>query len=171
MGSSSPRLINDVIADNHAEHIASGVFVFSGKPSFYQVTLARNSGGDGSGLYLDNLYNTHSTIVMTNTILVDQSLGITVSLGTTATLNGVLWYNNGNNYSGLGSVTVNSPTTGNPAFTPDGYHLTAGSAAINAGVPSGVATDIDGELRLGIPDLGADEYVPRILLPVVMRIP
>ena len=55
---------------------------------------------------------------------------------------------------------------GNPAFVNAGaagavdYHLAAASAAIDAGVDSGVSTDLDGEARprWGAFDIGADEY-------------
>lgn len=50
---------------------------------------------------------------------------------------------------------------GDPAFGADGYHLTAGSAAIDKGVPAGVFTDINSQPRsASTPDLGADEYWP-----------
>jgi len=171
MESSNPTIINTVIADNQAGFKASGVYVLGSKPQFIQVTLARNTGGDGSGVHLSHDYNLHSTVAMTNTILVDQTVGITVAVQSVATLNGVLWNGNGINFNGAGTITVTHPISGNPVFAVDGYHLTAGSAAINAGVLSGVTTDIDGDSRIGFPDLGADEYILRIYLPLVIRIP
>ncbi len=46
-----------------------------------------------------------------------------------------------------------------PAWGETGdYHLTAGSAAIDAGVPAGVPRDLDGRFRDPSPDLGAYEY-------------
>ena len=45
-----------------------------------------------------------------------------------------------------------------------------GSPAIDQGLNAGIADDIDGEARLGIPDLGADELVERYLfLPMIVR--
>ena len=75
---------------------------------------------------------------------------------------------------GDGFITVTREITGDPAFAPDGYHLTAGSAAIDQGIDAGVTTDIDNQPRpQGIaPDLGADEYwLPdkRVYLPLVLR--
>jgi hypothetical protein len=65
---------------------------------------------------------------------------------------------------------VQNQVTGDPAIAADGYHLTAGSAAIFAGVDTSVVTDIDGDDRpFGYPDLGADEWVGRIYLPLVLR--
>jgi uncharacterized repeat protein (TIGR01451 family) len=97
---------------------------------------------------------------MTNSILVSQTVGITVTAGSTATLNGALWFGNGANTGGAGDITVNHEITGDLAFAPDGYHLTAASAAIDQGVDAGVTTDIDGDPRpIGAGyDLGADEF-------------
>ena len=39
-------------------------------------------------------------------------------------------------------------------------HLVSEATAINAGVPTSVVEDIDGDPRDGSPDVGADEYVP-----------
>jgi hypothetical protein len=73
---------------------------------------------------------------------------------------GVLWFSTPVTVSQLGAtVNVQHQYQGDPAFGADGYHLTAGSAAIDKGVPAGVLTDIDGQPRsTSTPDLGADEY-------------
>ena len=59
-----------------------------------------------------------------------------------------------------------------PRFAPDGYHLTAHSAAISRGVDAGVATDIDGQPRDYHPDIGADEFYARdhtLYMPLLLR--
>ncbi|MDY7080093.1 MAG: choice-of-anchor Q domain-containing protein, partial [Chloroflexota bacterium] len=77
--------------------------------------------------------------------------------------------------AGGGTVTVAHATTGDPAFVnPEqgDYHILATSAALDAGVDSGVATDIDGHSRPQYDgyDLGADELSPIYLYyPVVLR--
>jgi hypothetical protein len=48
------------------------------------------------------------------------------------------------------------------------------SAAIDTGTAAGVTRDIDDEPRLGIPDIGADEYwapgaLKAVFLPLVLR--
>ncbi len=75
-----------------------------------------------------------------------------------------LWNVTGGNASGVrpGDVVVGVGTDlfGDPLFAGDGYHLGAGSAALDAGVDVGVTTDIDGEARPqggSVPDMGADE--------------
>jgi hypothetical protein len=95
-------------------------------------------------------------------------VGITVADGNTATLNGVLWYSNTMNCN---RCTITKEYTGSPAFAADGYHLTRDSAAIDRGVTSTVAIDIDGDARpqgSGY-DLGVDEFVVHIYLPFIMR--
>ena len=77
---------------------------------------------------------------------------------------------------GDGFVGVVNPYTGDPRFAPDGYHLTANSAAIDKGVSgSGVTRDIDGDPRPfgAASDLGADEYTfplnRKLYLPLLRR--
>ena len=59
---------------------------------------------------------------------------------------------------------------GDPLFvSPGNYHLAAGSPAIDAGVDAWVTTDYDGHARpmgRGF-DIGADEVVPLVFLPLV----
>lgn len=96
--------------------------------------------------------------------------------GSTTTLEATLWYGNGSDAGGGGYIftgTVN--VYDDPAFVDPSawdYHLTAGSAAIDAGVDAGVTTDIDGDPRpigAGV-DIGADEYRRyTIYLPIVMK--
>jgi uncharacterized repeat protein (TIGR01451 family) len=89
-------------------------------------------------------------------------LGITLTAGNSASLESTLWYSNGADWAGSGTITASNNYTGNPAFLdPAGgdYHLGSTSAAINKGIAAGVPFDIDGEIRDGIPDLGADEFL------------
>lgn len=168
-------LVNNVIADNQAGRTGSGLYT-SGHHQLLHTTLlhttiARNHGGDGSGIYLNR-----GNVALTNTILVSHTVGITVAAGNTATLNGVLWYGNAAaNTGGAGAITVTNAIIGDPVFMPDGYHIAAGSAAFNTGVDSGVRMDIDHHPRpYQIPDLGADEYWPPgtlkyIYLPLMLH--
>jgi uncharacterized repeat protein (TIGR01451 family) len=169
---------NTAITDNQAERAGSGVlYEGSSWSQWFHTTVARNGstdltaghGGDGRGI-LVNWYPIDSIILpgwlaMTNTLIASQTVGITVSEAITelpdaVTLDGVLWYGNGANTGGTGVITITHAYTGNPAFAPDGYHLTAASAAIDGGVESEVLTDLDGEARpngVGY-DVGADEF-------------
>lgn len=139
--------------------------------SQYSTIIARNSGGDGSGIYVTDIFGSSSIVALTNTILVSHTAGITVAANNTATLNGVLWYSNTINYGGEGSIIATNVYTGNPAFAADGYHLTGASAAIDRGVNAGVDDDIDGDPRpmcYGY-DLGADEIRCLLYLPVILK--
>jgi hypothetical protein len=169
---STSMLTNNVIVNNHATNVGSGLSIGGSSPRLLQATIARNTGGDGSAVYITDDGNrpngTFSHVAMTNTILVSQSLDVLATMTNTATLDGVLWYSNTTNFSG--TITATHAITANPAFAADGYHLLAGSNAINAGVPDGVTTDIDGDPRLGVPDLGADEWVAaRTFLPLILK--
>jgi uncharacterized repeat protein (TIGR01451 family) len=158
----SVTLVNNVVAHNRIlQYFGSGVQVRAGTVHLLHTTIHDNTGGDGSGVYArsETIYN--STIWLTNTILVSQSVGVNVAADNTANINGVLWFNNMTNTSGT-SVNITNEYTDTPAFAADGYHLTGDSAAIGKGVNAGVLTDIDGQSRPqgSAPDLGADEYVP-----------
>jgi uncharacterized repeat protein (TIGR01451 family) len=106
---------------------------------------------------------------MTNTILVSHTIGITVTVGNTATLQATLWgtgtWSNSVDCGGMGAVFTGTLAYNYweaPAFVaPDAgdYHITLASAALDAGVNTGVSADIDGDPRpqgSGY-DLGADE--------------
>ena len=168
------ELVNDVITDNQAYYYGSGLYAEAASFRSTQTSIARNSGGDRSGVCLDTNWTGQygSVAVMTNTILVNQTVGITVTAISTATLNGVLWYSNTANTGGAGAITLSNTTVGAPAFATDGYHLTEASMAIDRGVNSGVTTDIDGDPRpwgAGY-DLGADEYeIRRIFLSMIRK--
>jgi uncharacterized repeat protein (TIGR01451 family) len=105
--------------------------------------------------------------LLTNTILVSHTAGITLTAGNTATLEGTLWgtgvWANDIDWGGEGAISTGTVNLwGDPAFvspTNGDYHIGLGSAAIDAGVGTGVDHDIDGDPRpLGSGyDLGADE--------------
>jgi hypothetical protein len=136
------------------------------------TTLAGNGGGDGSGVLVEA-----ATVALTNTILAGHTVGITVAAGSTATLAGTLWYGNGANWDGAGTVVTGTVNVWNdPVFAHaagGNYHLREGSAALDVGLDAGVAVDLDRQARpngLGF-DLGADEFWPpwRVYVPVVWR--
>ncbi len=173
--SGSATLINNVIADNRlrtnisTNFKGSGLYVYKA-PSLRLLhnTIARNTEGDGSGICLGALWGTHATIVLTNTILVSHTVGITVEAGCTATLESTLWgagaWANGSDTGGAGTINTNNDYHGDPAFKDPAahdYHLTSGSAAVDKGIDAGVITDKDGIPRPQgpAPDLGAYEFM------------
>jgi hypothetical protein len=160
-------LTNTVIADNQATSAGSGLFFQDSAARLVHTTVARNTGGDGSGIHVHVISSNRITV--TNTILVSQTVGIAAA-PSIATLDGILWFGNGANTGGEGLIAVTHEYTGDPAFAADGYHLMASSAAISRGVDASVTTDIDGEPRDLPPDLGADEYqyLSPLYLPIVL---
>ncbi len=174
---SDATLTNTVVADNQADSSGSGLYIWGSSPHLLHTTIARNSGGDGSGMYVygfEEEETYYSTVTLTNTILVSHSVGITVTGGNTVTVNSILWYDTPITVSQAttATVTVQNQYQGDPAFAADGYHLTADSEAIDKGVDAGVTVDIDGQARPhgSAPDLGADEYVSnRVYLPTVLK--
>ncbi len=168
-------LVNNVVADNYAYHDGSGLYIDS-EPTdlitarFLHNTIADNWGGT-SGLYLD-----YTIAFMTNTILAGHTnAALYVSAGSTATLEATLWHNNGSLTSpyGYGVIISSTNVYSAPGFVDPStwdYHLTGSSAAIDRGIDAGVTTDIDGETRVGSPDLGADEFMTLyVYLPLVLR--
>ena len=165
---SHSSLVNNVIADNRITGgEGSGLWIGGSKVSLANTTIARNSGGDGSGIHITDAGSTHSSVALTNTILVGHKIGISVASSSSATLEGTLWgsgvWANSADWGGNGSVVVgNTNIWGDPSFVnPDGgdYHIGPKSAAIDAGVDAGITSDIDGDPRPIGPafDIGADE--------------
>lgn len=101
------------------------------------------------------------------------AVGALATSSVTGNSSGTLTVNAGTNlsYTAAGTPGIREKlngtiVTGNPNLNADFYHLVDPSPAMNAGVPAGVVTDIDGQTRpipVGSnPELGADEtyYVP-----------
>ncbi len=156
---SDATLINTVVAGNWVGSIGSGLYIGASSPRLLHTTIARNTGGDGSGVYVDTIGEA-STAWLTNTILVSQTTGIIVAEGSTAALNSTLWYGNGANWGGAGALAHSGDITGAPAFVDAAggdYHINSGSAAVDRGVDAGVPADKDGRPRDARPDLGAYE--------------
>jgi hypothetical protein len=175
-------LTNNVVADNRADLAGGGLYVQGSSSRLLHNTIARNGAAGGTpgdilstGVYVvEDLSGVPSTVVLTNTIIVSHGVGISVagSGPHVVAVDGVLWYNTPNTVTRATTATVSVQTqhTGSPAFAADGYHLTAASAAIDAGLEAKVTTDIDGRPRLGDPDLGADEFGWTTFLPLAFRL-
>ena len=164
-------LTNNIVANNRVmnDGRGAGIYIHGSLNRLSHNTVSNNTGGDGSGIHIGNstagggTYYPLGTTLVTNTIIAQHSLGIAIAEGTNATLDSTLWWNNGLDWEGAGTIIVTNNYTGNPDFIPglmDDYHIGPASAAKDRGVDAGVATDIDGESRpmlLGF-DLGADEF-------------
>jgi len=159
--SAQPMLINNVLIENFASSQGSAIYAGDAFPRLFHTTIVSNTGGDGSGVYAVG-----GTVLLTNSIIASQTVGVVAGSNSNVAINGVLWYGNGDNtddIGGLGTISVQNEVTGTPAFDIDGYHILSSSTALNAGVAAGVSDDIDGQGRPydgTAPDLGADEWWP-----------
>jgi hypothetical protein len=188
LGADNATLRNNVIADNRALIAGGGLVILDAgyadvsAHDLLHNTVARNQAGDGSGILVVDWGEDDVTVALTNTVLVSQTVGISVSAGNTVTLQGTLWgsgaWANGMDWGGDGSILTGTVNVwGDPVFVDPAagdYHIGPGSAAIDAGVDAGVLVDMDGEFRpagRGY-DIGADEYAagPTMLyLPLILR--
>jgi len=165
---SGPVLVNNVVA-------RSGDRAFSAygydESKISSATLLHNTlVGAGSG---HGIYGSFATLYLTNTIVASVTWGITNTTPASTTIvadHTLFWANTHDGIRGA------NPVDGDPAFLPDGYHLGSGSAAIDAGAPTIVTTDVDGEPRPDCVfwDIGADEVQSgspcwRVRLPLVLR--
>ena len=182
-GSTHPVLTNNMIVDNVVVNInadpieighGSAVYIEGELADLVHTTLARNTGGDGSCIYATLSGGRNSTLLITNAIIANETLGLTVQVGSQVTLNGILWYSVNTQVAAAvpGSVSVQHEYTGDPRFAADGQHILTDSWAVDHGVAAGTTTDYDAQLRPNgsAPDLGADEYYPpNLYLPKTTR--
>lgn len=154
---------NDVIANNSP---MDGVYVSGGTLFARHWTLA------GNGNYALST-DSGGTTFFTNTIVASHTLAGLWGMGVKA--DNTLFFNSGVPCGGGASCTSN--LFGDPDFVNPiarDYHIGPDSSAIDAGIDAGVLHDMDHQPRLGIPDLGADEYwAPGALryayLPMILK--
>lgn len=169
-------LTNNIVADNRSTdstYSGPAMELRRSRGGLRHNTVARNAVREGI------LVDYHATVALTNTLIVSHSVGISVTADSTATLAGTLWgsgtWANGTDWGGDGVLTSTVDVWGAPEFVDaegGDYHIGSGSAAVDAGVDSGVVTDIDGDLRPheGGYDIGADEHAwGKTYLPLVVR--
>lgn len=163
-GESEAELQNNAIIDNAAAERGAGVYVQESTTAFAYTTLARNA-GSGEALVVAG---SDSVVTMQNSIFADHVVGVhKLNNNSNVLLESTLWDNN--DTQTIGSVANIVAISGNAAFAADGYHLLAGSAAIDAGIDIGITHDIDGYVRpyYNSYDLGADEWSSLIALKIV----
>jgi hypothetical protein len=173
------NLTNTVIAKNVSSGSGSGLWVKGMLSSMNHATIAQNSGGDGTGIYLASSDVLTSELSIINSILVSQTVGIYVENGSTAMLEATLWgdgaWANDTDWDGADTIDTTANLWGNPDFVnPDAgdYHIGPDSDAIDQGVDAGVTNDLDFQPRPNqTPDIGADEYwlLKFIYLPIITR--
>ena len=78
--SSQATLLNNIIADNRSNRNKSGLAVLlHPQLRLLHTTVARNIGGDGSGISVTDYDSNYSTGALTDTIFLSQTVGITVT--------------------------------------------------------------------------------------------
>jgi hypothetical protein len=174
-GNTHATLTNNVIVDNQVENRGadpnytgrgSGVYIEGSAADLTHTTIARNSGGDGSTIYVTKYNSTISSLTLTNTILVGSMIGLKMTSGNQVNIHSILWNEVTTQIALPATLTYTNGFLGDPLFEPDGYHLLESSPAIGVGLSTTVATDIDNQFRPNRakteskPDLGADEWYP-----------
>ena len=187
-GGSTVKVEENWITGNSANTYGGGVAVDYTNAVLFNNIIAGNTAGEGAGVYLEGsetypagieMINntlsglsssdhavwaeTYATATLTNNILSSFAVGILVNDPGSITLtadHNLLW-------------NTSDPVLGTNAVQADPlldaqHHLTAASPALNAGSVVPLSIDIDGDPRPnGAYDIGADEYFPKIFLPLV----
>lgn len=174
------------IVDNAALAGASGVRVGGARLAMTNTLVANN--GAAEGLHLNGSAALMNVTIAGNGITPGRpGINFNPQAGGTLEMVNSIVYGNGDvihvpdpnwvqptysdierGWSGLGNVDAEplfiSPATGD-------YHLAAGSPCIDAGTAAGApSTDLEGTLRLGMPDMGAYEWPGyRLFLPLLLR--
>jgi len=169
-------IVNSLLADNQASAAGADLYVtFHGVVSIVHSTLAAAGLNPRSAIVLTST----SSLYLTDTILSNYTLGISVAGGSAAVENFNLFYGNTANSAGNVTHGGSSLIGQNPLFVnPAGgdYHLTGSSPAIDHGTNAGVHSDYDGDPRpLGSGyDIGFDERLAvalnnKLYLPLVLK--
>jgi parallel beta-helix repeat protein len=112
-------LINNIVTDNWAENVGSGLEIKGSDPLLYHTTIANNTGGDGSGVrVVKGGSDKPSQPELYNTIIANQTTGVYASgdVLNVVTMDGVLWWGNTNNTAGGGTFFISNDIPGDPAF-------------------------------------------------------
>jgi hypothetical protein len=185
--SPSALIVNNMIWMNEMQYTekSAGIqlwseeFITPCNATILHNTIISNTGGEGAAIHV--ALEEPSTVVISNTIIVSHSIGVTVTAGNTVIMDGMLWGTGDaetpQEWGGEGTAIVGPVSIReDPGFVDPlarDYHLAQGSAAVDAGIMTWLDVDIDGDPRPGglQPDIGADElegpaysaYMPLVL--------
>jgi hypothetical protein len=173
-GEPEAEIVNCFVVDNETTvkgppGTGSSLYVQGTTATVTHNTFARQTEASFAVYAGDN-----SVVTMTNNIISNFVVGIRKpSLGTgQVTAYYTLFWDNMFDYDPNPGVFIYYPVYDDPGFVNvTDYHLTAGSAAIDAGTDAGVIPDYDGDHRpagQGF-DIGADEVGYWVYLPLIAR--
>jgi hypothetical protein len=134
------------------------------------IQLVHNTLANSAPVSQPAILSKTGPLFVTDTIISGYSVALT---GTGITEDYNLYFGNGANaptaVSGGHSLASANPLFVNPAG--GDFHLSAGSPAIDAGIDAGLTGDFDGDPRpIGARfDIGFDEFLSELFLPLVLR--
>jgi len=171
---SGSRIVNALFTENSAGSSGTALSVEScSSVEILQSTIADTIVNARSAIYIPWACISFG---MTNTIIASHTVGIEQATNATVYEDYNLFFGNMTNISGTVSGGTHDvygdPNFANPAL--GNYHIISPSAAIDAGINVGVATDRDGIPRpIGAGyDIGAYEYInftSHVYLPLIRR--
>ena len=154
---------NNIVADSGTASVLVKTGASPHNFLYHNTLVGSAAGQQGTGI---SVTVPGITVILANNIVVSHTVGITKTAGATLVVsNTLLWANGSDPISGT-SVITQAPLFAPPS---QNYHVLPNSPAIDAGTEVGVLADVDGDPRLGAPDVGADEVVRKVYLPLVMR--
>ncbi len=170
IGSQDIEMVNNVVVDNRAG-LGAGVAVNGGSVRMIHNTVARNRVWSDLGYWVgEGVRVSSGSAWMTDTLIAGQPVGVDLYSGGSVEMEATFWgdgeWANGQDWTNWGGTLITGTITihGDPAFVNPSnanYHLSAGSEARDVGLPAGIASDVDGQVRPTAPgvDIGADEYL------------
>jgi hypothetical protein len=176
-GDASLTMTNNIVAENTSSGYGGGLAFYAYEPidavtaTLLHNTFALNNQGAGEGRSAIHTHHPYVSLVLTNNLIYSHTYGVIAVTTSTVQLRRTLFYANGSDTSGPGTISNVDPVTGLDPYLNLHFHLSAGSPAIDKGVDAGVSTDFDGHprpLRSGY-DIGADEYGWECWLPLIAR--
>jgi hypothetical protein len=187
-GGSTVKVEENWIIGNSANTYGGGVALVSTNAVLVNNIIVDNSASEGAGVYVDGAETYPVDVEMINNTLSgllssDDAVWIGEYVTAALTNNILSSFAGGILVNDPGSSTITAdhnlfwntsdPVLGTNAIQADPlldaqHHLTGVSPALNAGTVVPLSIDIDGDPRPnGAYDIGADEYFPKIYLPLV----
>lgn len=168
---------NNMIIRNLDMENGDGLWFDGSIGTLLNNTIANNGGVSGVGIHVRFPSSTAANpqLSMINTIIAGHDIGLIADTNVTVQLKATLFYAQ-QNLNTLqqdgGLISSSQAIEADPLFVDssnDNFHIQRTSPAINAGSSVTLSDDIDRQLRLGPPDIGADEYVLLIYVPLIAR--